>query len=213
MCVSVSMLCMCVCVCVCVCLCVCVCVCVCVYSHHGVLPSVASGPSNHHPAPLASHAAGPPKPLPHERAHPHAPPPPDTELRPNAGGQSAPGADAAGARVRHHLHPLRVPLHPHALHTGVPHGHQRSIRYTSHCLSFLSVSKTMYLIMLRKFEHIHTCVHTYSPLWLIDCFLLFCRYGFPNQRLGNSNTLFTWTGSQNPPSITPHPNVSLAPIG
>lgn len=101
---------------------------VCVLHSHRRLPSGdPSGASDHHrpDARPASHSA---QPRPGHHAHDYAPDPPDPELHPRPGSQSTPGTGAAGPRIWNHLHPLRVPVHTHALHTGIPDRLNWSIR-------------------------------------------------------------------------------------
>lgn len=89
-------------------------------SHRRLPSGDPPGAADHH-RPDARPAADPAQPRPRHHADHHAPDPPDPELGPRTGGQPAPGAGAAGARVRHHLHAVRVSLHTHALHIGIPH--------------------------------------------------------------------------------------------
>ncbi len=88
-------------------------------SHRRLPSSDPSGASDHH-RPDARPASRPAQPRPRHHADPHASDSSDPELHPRAGSQSAPGACAARTRVWNHLHALRVSLHTHALHIGIP---------------------------------------------------------------------------------------------
>lgn len=97
-------------------------------SYRCLSPSDPPGTPDHH-RPDARPPADPEEPRPRHHANHHASDSPDSELGPGSGSQPSPGTGAAGARVGDHLHAVRVPLHAHALHTGVPHRLHRSFRY------------------------------------------------------------------------------------
>lgn len=133
-----------------------------------------SAPDHHGPdARPASDAA---EPSARHHAHPHAPDSPDPELGARTGGQSAPGAGAARARVRDHLHAVRVSLHPHALHIGISHRLHRSFRYVDARSSSLSyivngcITRTGYLAPMsgRRARFLRSGV-VFSRAWNRNC--------------------------------------------
>lgn len=98
------------------------------HSHRQLLTRDTPLSSDHHRPgvlPASFHA----QPHPHQRADHHASDSSDPELRPHAGRQSAHSANAARARIWNHLHALRVSLHTHALHIGIPDRLKWSFRY------------------------------------------------------------------------------------
>lgn len=93
---------------------------ICVLRSHRRLPSRdPSGASDHHrpdARPASEHA----QPCPRHHADHHASDSSDPELGPRTGRESTPGAGAARARIWNHLHAVRLSLHTHALHIGIP---------------------------------------------------------------------------------------------
>lgn len=142
-------------------------------SHRRLPPRDSSGASDYH-RPDARPATNPAQPRPRHHADPHASDSPDPELSPRTRSQSAPGAGAARARIWNHLHAVRVSLHTHALHIGIPDWLNWSIRYLeieSSSLSYMvngCIMRTGYLTSNQSCST--TCILTNTglkiyPVW------------------------------------------------